>query len=144
MTDTITTTNERGQVASFAVSGPLDPRAQVLRQRIARGELREGDQTKKAPEATVNVLAGVRDEKGDLLLSVHGGGIDPDAVGDARGIPSGSGVGAAEAAKGHKVAGDALALMESNADSASVELSETTKAVKVAVDTAAEGARKSK
>lgn len=143
MSETITVTNPRGQVTSYTVDGPLDPRAQVLRQRIAVGELREGDAGGQAV-ADVNIFAGVRDEKGDLLRSVHGGGLDPDAAGDARGVPSGSGIGAAQAAKDAQVAGAALARITENADVASVQVSETTKAVKVSVDMQAEGARKSK
>jgi hypothetical protein len=39
----------------------------------------------------VSADTGVKDEKGDYLLSVHGGGLDPDADGDALGQPTGSG-----------------------------------------------------
>lgn len=142
MSDKITVTNERGQVASFTVDGPMDPRAQVLRQRIDRGELRLGDRSKDGVvDAGVALLEGVKDEEGNYLRSVHGGGIDPDAAGDARGIPSGSG---ADAAAGAKVAADALALLEKNADAAGVDLDPTTKAVKVTVDMQTEGARKAK
>lgn len=138
--DTITVTNDSGQVASFGVDGPHDPRAQVLRQRIARGDLREGDQSGRPVDTDgVNVFAGVRDEKGDLLRSIHGGGLDPEAAGDARGVPSGSGIGAAQAAKDAQVAATALATMAENADAAQVELSETTKAIRVTVEQQADG-----
>lgn len=140
MTETITVTNDSGQVATYTVDGPTDPRAQILRQRIARGELREGDRSKDTVEAAPSIFAGVRDEKGDLVASIHGGGIDPEAVSDARGVPSGSGIGAAQAAKDAQVAATALQTMAENADAADVTLSETTKAVQVTVEQQAEGA----
>lgn len=128
----ITVTNDAGQTSSFLVSGPTDPRAIVLKQRIDRGELRVGDKSKDGRvDTSSSIFEGVKDEEGNYLRSVHGGGIDPDADGDARGVPSGSG---ADAAAGAKVAADALSLMEKNADAAGVELDPTTKAVKVTVE----------
>lgn len=91
--DTISVRNESGQVTHFAVTGPEDPRAKILNQRIARGDLEKVSKSTKTADVTVVVFddhAGVRDEKGDLLKSVHGGGLDPDADGDALGQPSGS------------------------------------------------------
>ncbi|MGZ6844557.1 MAG: hypothetical protein ACXVF2_20465 [Blastococcus sp.] len=102
MSKTITTRNESGQVASFEVTGPLDPVAQILQQRIARGELEvvDGKTKSAAPNtrgAVEDVHTGMVDEKGDYLKSIHGGGADPDADGDALGVPSGSGKKDAEA-----------------------------------------------
>lgn len=142
--DKITVTNDSGQTASFAVDGPMDPRAQVLRQRIASGELREGDHSKSGTDEVPSPFAGVRDEKGDLLASIHGGGLDPEAVGDARGVPSGSGIGAAQAAKDAAVAAKALDQIVQNSEAAGVEVSATTRSVKVAVDSQVEGAKRSK
>lgn len=93
---TITVKNERGQVASFTVDGDHDPRALILQQRIERGDLEKvskGTASDVTPRGRVVVLdsdTGVRDERGDLLKSVHGGGIDPDAQGDVLGQPTGS------------------------------------------------------
>lgn len=142
MTEKITVTNAQGQVSSFGVTGPMDPRAQVLRQRINSGELTEGDGGDKAPVA-VSLYAGVRDEKGDLLRSIHGGGLDPDALGDARGVPSGSGLSAAETAKSAQVAVDALEQIEKNADANGTDLDAATRSVKVTAEAQVSGAKKS-
>lgn len=86
---TITTTNASGQTASFGIVSPRDEaRAEILRARIGRGELAEGKSRKDGD--FVDPDAGAKDEKGDYLKSIHGGGIDPDADGDALGQPSGS------------------------------------------------------
>lgn len=96
MTDTISVQNDSGQVASFLLDGPNDPRAEILRQRIARGELTEAkksDKSRAGRRARVVVQdsdTGLKDERGDFLKSVHGGGLDPDAEGDVNGDPSGS------------------------------------------------------
>jgi len=92
---TITVQNESGQVASFYVDGDNDPRAMILEQRIKRGELTKTTKKSSAPvrrgrQAVVDADTGLKDEKGDYLKSVHGGGLDPDADGDALGQPSGS------------------------------------------------------
>lgn len=92
----IHTVNEQGQVASFLIDtdNPKDvARAEILRQRIARGELgaaEPGAMSQKVVKTVVDDHTGAVDEKGDLLKSVHGGGLDPDADGDATGTPSGS------------------------------------------------------
>lgn len=94
MSTVISTVNRSGQVAHFTVDGDMDPRAQILRGRIARGELQEAKKSDTSGSVEVVVTdadTGVKDEKGDYLKSVHGGGIDPDAKGDALGQPSGSG-----------------------------------------------------
>jgi len=97
-TSTITVRNESGQVTSYLVD-PADAttvaRAQILRQRIARGELMEEKSSAKSARPGVirpleDYQTGLVDERGDLLKSVHGGGLDPDADGDALGQPSGS------------------------------------------------------
>lgn len=95
--DSITVKNESGQVAQIGLPEG-DPksktRREVIEQRIARGELTKasgksgGDPAGRA--AVVDYHTGLRDEKGDLLKSVHGGGVDPDADGDVLGQPSGS------------------------------------------------------
>lgn len=96
MTDTITVKNESGQVASFLVDGDADPRKAILEQRIARGELEKVNKTTKSAagrRARVVVQdadTGLKDEAGNFLKSVHGGGLDPDADGDVLGQPSGS------------------------------------------------------
>lgn len=142
--DKITVTNDKGQVSSFGVTGPMDPRAQVLRQRIANGELTEGDRSGDKAAVVVNEFALVRDEKGDLLRSIHGGGLDPDALGDARGVPSGSGISAAEVAKSAQVAVDALEQIEKNADANGSDVSAATKSVKVTAEAQVSGAKSSK
>lgn len=96
MADTITVKNESGQVATFALEGDSDPRKAILEQRIARGELEKVTKaTKSAAGRRARVVVvdsdtGLKDERGDLLKSVHGGGLDPDANGDVAGQPSGS------------------------------------------------------
>lgn len=96
--NTITVQNSAGQVVSFGFD-PADPtskaREEILAQRVARGELiKVAKGTASARPGTFVAVedahAGLYDEKGDLLKSVHGGGLDPDADGDALGIPSGS------------------------------------------------------
>jgi hypothetical protein len=97
MSDSITVKNSSGQVSTFLIDGDADPRKAILEQRIARGELEKVSKTtKSAPRGrrtrvvVVDSDAGLTDEKGDLLKSVHGGGHDPDADGDVAGDPSGS------------------------------------------------------
>lgn len=92
-----TVQNESGQVVSFNLDGDTDPRKAILEQRIARGELTKASTSTKSAArvgrnrvAVVDEHTGVRDEKGDLLKSIHGGGNDPDARGDELGQPSGS------------------------------------------------------
>lgn len=90
-----TVQNESGQVVSYDLK-PGDPRQEILEQRIARGELSkvsEGTESAARPVQVVVVEdehTGLRDEAGDLLKSVHGGGLDPDVAGDVIGQPSGS------------------------------------------------------
>lgn len=90
-----TVQNESGQVVSYDVN-PGDARKEILEQRIARGELTkvsEGTESAARPVQVVVVEdehTGLRDEAGDWLKSVHGGGLDPDAAGDVVGQPSGS------------------------------------------------------
>lgn len=93
----ITVKNESGQVVSLSFDGDHDPRKQIVEQRIARGELTKVTKSEKSTargrrgrQAVVDYHTGLRDEKGDLLKSVHGGGLDPDAQGDEMGQPSGS------------------------------------------------------
>lgn len=97
MSSSITVTNESGQTAQIGLP-EWDPksktRREVIEQRIARGELtkssgKSGGET-VGRAAVVDYHTGLRDEKGDLLKSVHGGGVDPDADGDVLGQPSGS------------------------------------------------------
>lgn len=93
----ITVKNESGQTVQIGLPEG-DPKSKVRReiieQRIARGELSKasgksgGDPAGRL--AVVDYHTGLRDEKGDLLKSVHGGGLDPDAEGDVLGQPSGS------------------------------------------------------
>jgi hypothetical protein len=92
---TIHVRNESGQVAHFTVDGPNDPRAHVLAQRIARQELEAVSASTKSSRPgegglLLDAHVGVKDERGDFLKSVHGGGLDPDAEGDVGGDPSGS------------------------------------------------------
>ena len=94
----ITVKNASGQVVSLNVDGPRGLAvAGIVEQRIKRGELEKVSTSTKSATgprrnraAVVDADTGVRDEKGDLLKSVHGGGIDPDAKGDALGRPTGS------------------------------------------------------
>jgi hypothetical protein len=117
MSDTITVKNESGQVATFLLDGDADPRKAILEQRIARGELEKVSKSTKSAGArrtrvvVVDSDAGLKDERGDLLKSVHGGGHDPDADGDVLGDPSGSKLveGAIEAAEAISDAGIAQA-----------------------------------
>lgn len=94
MADTLTVKNPRtGNTVAFSFDGENDPRRAILESRIASGKLNKasGPTKQGRPEPPANDPdAGVRDEKGDLLKSVHGGGVDPDADGDALGVPSGS------------------------------------------------------
>ncbi len=92
---TITVKNTSGQVSSFSLDGPDGlARKHILEQRVARGELtvvKAG--TKSERPGTVGVIdtdTGLADEAGNLLKSLHGGGIDPDAGGDVLGLPTGS------------------------------------------------------
>lgn len=95
--DTITVKNTSGQVVSLSYDGDQDPRKEIIERRIQQGELQKVAKGTK-PEARVGISrravedyhTGLRDERGDLLKSVHGGGGDPDADGDAMGQPSGS------------------------------------------------------
>jgi hypothetical protein len=95
--DSITVKNSSGQVAQIAFPDN-DPRAkarrEIIEQRIARGELQKASGKSggnpAGPTPVVDYHTGLRDEKGDLLKSVHGGGVDPDAEGDVLGQPSGS------------------------------------------------------
>lgn len=90
-----TVQNESGQVVSYDLDAG-DPRKAILEQRIARGELTKvADGTESAGRPTQVVVVedehtGLTDEQGDLLKSIHGGGLDPDAAGDITGQPSGS------------------------------------------------------
>lgn len=92
----ITVKNASEQVVSLNTDGPQGKAIEdIIEQRIKRGELEKVSAgTKSAPRraraAVVDSDAGVKDEKGDYLKSVHGGGVDPDAEGDALGQPSGS------------------------------------------------------
>lgn len=95
--DTITVKNESGQVVSLSYDGELDPRKQIIDSRIKQGELEKVARTTKSGEfvgrsqrVVEDYHTGMRDERGDLLKSVHGGGGDPDADGDEMGQPSGS------------------------------------------------------
>ncbi len=95
--DSISVRNESGQVVSMSFTGDQDPRKTIVEQRIARGELEKVTKSAKsdAPgainrRAVEDYHTGLKDERGDLLKSVHGGGIDPDAQGDVMGQPSGS------------------------------------------------------
>lgn len=95
--DTITVKNESGQVVSLSFDGDNDPRKAIVEQRIQRGELEKVNKSSKSERVTrrsrrvvEDYHTGLRDEKGDLLKSVHGGGLDPDADGDVMGQPSGS------------------------------------------------------
>ncbi len=94
---TITVQNESGQVVSFDVTGPSDPKVAVLQQRIERGELKRvpagtPSRPPTAPPAPYidPIDAGRVDEHGDFLKSLHGGSFDPDSVQDSGGLPSGS------------------------------------------------------
>lgn len=85
---TISVRNDQDQVAHFSVTGPADPVASILLQRVARGELERASiddvsvpRSRNGGFAVAELHEGVRDEKGDLLKSVHGGGLDPDEVG---------------------------------------------------------------
>lgn len=93
----MTVRNGSGQVASFYVDDENDPVATILAPRIRLGELeRVPKGTKSTPKrrrgsaGVVDAHTEMRDEKGDYLKSVHGGGLDPDAYGDVLGTPSGS------------------------------------------------------
>jgi hypothetical protein len=95
--DSISVRNESGQVVSMSFTSDQDPRKIIVEQRIARGELEKVSKGTKSDAAeAINRRAvedyhtGLKDERGDLLKSVHGGGIDPDAQGDVLGQPSGS------------------------------------------------------
>lgn len=95
--DSISVRNESGQVVSMSFTGDQDPRKIIVEQRIARGELEKVSKGSKSDAAEAlnrraveDYHTGLRDEKGDLLKSVHGGGIDPDAQGDVMGQPTGS------------------------------------------------------
>lgn len=96
-----------GNVTQFEVTGPEDPRAVILRQRLKRGDLESASASTKPgspADAPADIDQGVKDEKGDWLKSVHGGGLDPDGSGDALGVPSGSGVDAGQSQKDAEVA----------------------------------------
>ena len=95
--DSITVKNDSGQVVSLSFTGDTDPRKAIVEQRVARGELEKVNTSTKSERVTrrsrrvvEDYHTGLRDEKGDLLKSVHGGGLDPDAEGDEMGQPSGS------------------------------------------------------
>ena len=95
--ESITVQNQSGQVVSLGLPAD-DPKSQarkeIVEARVRRGELAEAKKGAKSENVTVVVTdadTGVKDEKGDYLKSIHGGGIDPDADGDALGQPSGSG-----------------------------------------------------
>lgn len=95
--DSISVRNESGQVVSMSFTGDQDPRKIIVEQRIARGELEKVSKGSKSDAAgAVNRRAvedyhtGLKDEAGNFLKSVHGGGLDPDAEGDVLGQPSGS------------------------------------------------------
>lgn len=95
--DSITFKNESGQVVSLSFSGDQDPRKAIVEQRIQRGELEKVSKGTESEtlagisrRAVEDYHTGLRDERGDLLKSVHGGGGDPDADGDEMGQPSGS------------------------------------------------------
>lgn len=95
--DTITVKNESGQVVSLSYDGELDPRKQIIDSRIKQGELEKVAKSTKSDtfvgrsqRLVEDYHTGLRDERGDLLKSVHGGGSDPDADGDEMGQPSGS------------------------------------------------------
>lgn len=96
--ETMTVRNESGQVVSLSFPlGDQDPRKEIVERRIKLGELEKvskGTKSEDVPgvsrRAVEDYHTGLRDEKGDLLKSVHGGGIDPDADGDVLGQPSGS------------------------------------------------------
>lgn len=95
--DSISVRNESGQVVSMSFTGDQDPRKIIIEQRIARGELEKVAKGAKSDAAgAINRRAvedyhtGLKDEAGNFLKSVHGGGIDPDAQGDVLGQPSGS------------------------------------------------------
>lgn len=95
--DTITVKNESGQVVSLSYDGEGDPRKQIIDRRIQMGELEKVSKSTKSKEfvgrsrrVVEDYHTGLRDERGDLLKSVHGGGGDPDADGDEMGQPSGS------------------------------------------------------
>ena len=115
--DSITVKNESGQTVQIGLPEG-DPkskaRREIVEQRIARGELTKasgksgGDPAGRA--AVLDYHTGLRDEKGDLLKSVHGGGLDPDADGDALGEPSGSGAKSAD--KDAKIAEDYVERLE--------------------------------
>lgn len=136
MAETMSVRNPRtGQVAHFTIDGPHDPRAVILQERIRRGALESASGSAKSGDAAVTVVeidAGVRDENGNLLKSVHGGGLDPDAAGDARGVPSGSGLSAAQAKKDAQVAAGEVAKQAAAAAEAGVNFSETAQAAAAA------------
>lgn len=84
--------NSSGQVVSYDLEDG-DPRREILDAMVKRGDLEKVAASTKSGArrpAPKDADAGVKDEKGDLLKSVHGGGEDPDADGDALGQPSGS------------------------------------------------------
>lgn len=97
MSESITVKNESGQTVEIGLPAD-DPksitRREVIEQRIARGELtvtKGKSGGRRQPRAVVeDYHTGLKDERGDLLKSVHGGGLDPDANGDVLGQPSGS------------------------------------------------------
>lgn len=124
MSNTISVRNASGQVASFSLDDEKSvERERVLRQRINRGELEEvalGADSVARRAVVVEIDANVRDENGNLLKSIHAGGLDPDAAGDSNGVPSGSGLSAAQARKDAQVAADAVALQVENAGQAGV------------------------
>lgn len=95
--DTISVKNESGQVVSLSFDGEQDPRKQIIDQRIKQGELEKVSKgtssdafVGRSQRVVEDYHTGLRDERGDLLKSVHGGGGDPDADGDEMGQPSGS------------------------------------------------------
>lgn len=93
----ITVKNASGQVVSLNTDGARGKAVQeIVEQRIKRGELEKASAsaksapTRRGRAAVIDADTGVKDKKGDLLKSVHGGGLDPDADGDVLGQPSGS------------------------------------------------------
>lgn len=85
----ITVTNQSGQTVSLSTDGPKGKAVkEIIESRIARGELTKG--TKAEEFVVIDAHSGLKDENGNWLKSVHGGGLDPDVDGDALGQPSGS------------------------------------------------------